>query len=251
MKTIKNILSLLLIITFVSCDNEAVDPTLTPSPPPTTNGGNGGGNNGGGNTTTVVGSYKLTAFNSSVPTDLNNDGTSSTNQLSETSCFNNTFIIINSNNTFNASFNQSSGYAAVYGPQYSDGIKFRNNTYNVNSSVGGSISHYGFADYHSGSGATDSVENNIQNFNLTSASCYVYQNYMKPRQWLSTLCTFQERQSTEPIIVKGDSLGKIGVQSDCLSNRVPRKKPYLETRKRVLSTKLFLQKTSFSSRSVR
>lgn len=104
MKTMKNFLSLLVIITsltFISCDNEAVDPTLVPSTAPNTNGGNGN-NNGGGNTTTVVGSYKLTAFNTSVPTDLNNDGTNSTNQMNETSCFNNMFLIINSNNTFNA-----------------------------------------------------------------------------------------------------------------------------------------------------
>ncbi len=104
MKTLKYTLSFLMILTsltFVSCDDEAVDPTLVPSPAPNTNGGNGN-NNGGGNTTSVVGSYKLTAFNTSVPTDLNNDGTSSTNQMNETSCFNNMFIIINSNNTFNA-----------------------------------------------------------------------------------------------------------------------------------------------------
>lgn len=104
MKTIKKILSIFAIftfLTFMSCENEAVDPTLVPSPAPNTNGGNGN-NNGGGNTTTVVGSYKLTAFNSSVPTDLNNDGTSSTNQISETNCFDNMFLIINSNNTFNA-----------------------------------------------------------------------------------------------------------------------------------------------------
>lgn len=104
MKTIKLFLSFLIIITsltFISCEDEAVDPTLVPTNPVPNNNG-GGGNNGGGNPTTVVGAYKLTAFNTSVPTDLNGDGTTSTNQMNETSCFNNMFIIINSNNTFNA-----------------------------------------------------------------------------------------------------------------------------------------------------
>ena len=62
-------------------------------------GNNGGGNNGGGNSS-VVGSYKLTAFNTSVPTDLNLDGTASTNQMDEISCLNNSFLTINANNTF-------------------------------------------------------------------------------------------------------------------------------------------------------
>lgn len=50
----------------------------------------------------LAGSYKLTAFNTSVPTDLNGDGTSSTNQLTETTCFNDMFLTLNPNNTFNA-----------------------------------------------------------------------------------------------------------------------------------------------------
>lgn len=50
----------------------------------------------------VAGSYLLTAFNTSVPTDLNGNGTASTNQMSETACFNNSFITLNTNNTFTA-----------------------------------------------------------------------------------------------------------------------------------------------------
>lgn len=57
---------------------------------------------GGGSTSSVVGTYLLTAFNTSIPTDLNGDGTASTNQMSETSCFNNSLFVLNSNNTFTA-----------------------------------------------------------------------------------------------------------------------------------------------------
>jgi hypothetical protein len=89
---------------FVSCDNEPLDPLLATqiNTPGTGGTGGTGGGAGGGSTSSVVGSYILTAFNTSVPTDLNGDGTPSTNQMSETPCFNNSLFIINSNNTFSA-----------------------------------------------------------------------------------------------------------------------------------------------------
>lgn len=49
---------------------------------------------------TVVGSYALTAFNISVPQDLNGDGIKSVNQMSESSCFNGNLLTLNANNTF-------------------------------------------------------------------------------------------------------------------------------------------------------
>ncbi|HLP65296.1 lipocalin family protein [Flavobacterium sp.] len=54
------------------------------------------------NNTSVNGTYKLTAFNTSIPTDLNGDGTSVTNQLNETTCLNDMFLTLNANNTFTA-----------------------------------------------------------------------------------------------------------------------------------------------------
>ena len=48
----------------------------------------------------IVGNYLLTSFTSSEPTDINADGTSSNNILSETVCFNDMHLILNSNNTF-------------------------------------------------------------------------------------------------------------------------------------------------------
>jgi hypothetical protein len=50
--------------------------------------------------TGIVGNYLLTSFTSSEPTDINADGTSSNNILSETDCFNDMHLILNSNNTF-------------------------------------------------------------------------------------------------------------------------------------------------------
>ena len=55
---------------------------------------------GGGPSGNITGQYKLTGFNTSVPTDLNGDGTASTNQLNETNCMNNMFLTLNSNNTY-------------------------------------------------------------------------------------------------------------------------------------------------------
>jgi hypothetical protein len=55
---------------------------------------------GGTPTGTLPGVYRLTAFNTSVPTDLNNDGVSATNQMTETTCMNDILLTLNSNNTF-------------------------------------------------------------------------------------------------------------------------------------------------------
>lgn len=88
MKSIKSILSLLafsLVFVSVSCDDEPIDPAIDPS---------SFGSSG------VIGTYLMTAFNSSVPTDLNNDGTRSTNQMNETNCFNGNTMVLNSDNTF-------------------------------------------------------------------------------------------------------------------------------------------------------
>ena len=67
----------------ISCEDEPLDPAIDVS----------------GNSA-VVGTYFMTAFNSSIPTDLNQDGTSSTNQLNETNCFDGSYIIMSSDNTF-------------------------------------------------------------------------------------------------------------------------------------------------------
>lgn len=92
MKKIKFITASLLFFTafnLVSCssDNEPIDPAIDLD-------------NWG--TTSIAGSYLMTAFNTSVPTDLNNDGTASTNQMGETNCFNNNTLILNADNTFTA-----------------------------------------------------------------------------------------------------------------------------------------------------
>lgn len=56
--------------------------------------------NNNGSSGSISGTYKLTAFNISVAQDLNGDGTASINQMSETACFNNSFMSLNENNTF-------------------------------------------------------------------------------------------------------------------------------------------------------
>lgn len=54
------------------------------------------------NPASVAGTYRMTAFNTGIPTDLNNDGISSTNQMLETTCFNGNIIVINPDGTFTA-----------------------------------------------------------------------------------------------------------------------------------------------------
>jgi len=92
-------------LSFYSCDVEPVDPTALANAANNPGGGGSGGNgggNGGGSGSAITGTYILTAFNTSVPTDLNNDGTASINQMSETNCFNNSLLTLNTNGTFTA-----------------------------------------------------------------------------------------------------------------------------------------------------
>lgn len=72
-------------------------------------------------TTGVVGTYKLTAFNTNPATDLNGDGTSSINQMSEVTCLNNSLLVINANNTYLANskgvdIDLSGGYTCFTDP---------------------------------------------------------------------------------------------------------------------------------------
>ena len=86
MKSIKSIVKFLVLsiaLVTASCDNEPIDPAIDISA-----------------SSSVTGTYYMTAFNSSIPTDLNEDGSASTNQMNETNCFNGSFITLNSNNTF-------------------------------------------------------------------------------------------------------------------------------------------------------
>lgn len=102
MKKISFVLLSLFAFLVISCENEPIDPALAEII--NNQGGNNGGNNGGGGNTgnSIAGTYILTAFNSSVPTDLNNDGTTSVNQMTESSCFNNMLMTLNNNGTFSA-----------------------------------------------------------------------------------------------------------------------------------------------------
>ncbi len=54
---------------------------------------------------TITGTYHLTAFNIGEPQDLNGDGTSSTNQLDEVNCFDDSFVTLNEDHTFSADGN--------------------------------------------------------------------------------------------------------------------------------------------------
>lgn len=52
------------------------------------------------NTGTIEGVYDLTEFNTGTPTDFDQNGTASTNQMNESSCYNGRKIDFNSDNTF-------------------------------------------------------------------------------------------------------------------------------------------------------
>jgi Lipocalin-like domain len=92
-------LTFLFTVIFISCTTEpyggtelvTTAPTSTTTPPPVVT---------PVPVTSVVGNYRLTAHNTSTPTDLNGNGTASVNQMLETACFNNSSLTINANGTF-------------------------------------------------------------------------------------------------------------------------------------------------------
>lgn len=57
-------------------------------------------NNDNDNSGGISGTYELREFNTSSPTDFNQDGTSSTNQMSETNCYNDSKLTFRADNTF-------------------------------------------------------------------------------------------------------------------------------------------------------
>ncbi|WP_296147399.1 lipocalin family protein [uncultured Flavobacterium sp.] len=56
--------------------------------------------NSDNNSGSIEGTYELREFNTSTATDFNRDGTSSTNQMSETECYNDAQLTFRSDNTF-------------------------------------------------------------------------------------------------------------------------------------------------------
>lgn len=69
----------------LSCSNEPIDPDI--------NLANWGVKN-------IAGSYKMSGFYTSIPTDLNNDKKTSLNQMDETNCFNGNLLTLNADQTF-------------------------------------------------------------------------------------------------------------------------------------------------------
>jgi len=92
--------SIAFLFIFNSCNVEPVDSVLSLQLAQNNSTGTGGTGGGIVSPTSIEGTYLLTAFNTSVPTDLNNDGTASVNQLSETSCYNNMLLTLNADHTF-------------------------------------------------------------------------------------------------------------------------------------------------------
>lgn len=86
-------LMLLAVVMMASCNDEPIDPALLDAI---------NNPNDQNNPIPVTGTYVMTAFNTSVPVDLNNDGVSNNNHMLETNCYNNSFLVLNNNNTFTA-----------------------------------------------------------------------------------------------------------------------------------------------------
>ncbi len=113
MKKFSLLVSVFTILFFASCsDVEPLDPALNGGNTSNNGGGNNNGGSGGGNGSgggsgsgSIVGTYLMTAFNSSVPVDIDFNGSSATNLMDETDCLDNNFLVLNANNSFTANSN--------------------------------------------------------------------------------------------------------------------------------------------------
>ncbi len=84
-KMITAVIGLFAAFNLLSCSNEPIDPEI---------------NLGNWGIKDFAGSYKMTGFYTSIPTDLNNDKNASLNQMEETNCFNDNSLTLNADQTF-------------------------------------------------------------------------------------------------------------------------------------------------------
>ncbi len=104
MKFYFKLITLSLLISVFSCDNEPLTDFDLTNPPQ-----NNGGTNPSGEVS-IVGTWKMTAWNVPEGQDINQDGITSNNLLDEMDCYNNETILFNSNNT---AVSTSTSYADI------------------------------------------------------------------------------------------------------------------------------------------
>lgn len=92
-----------ILLTAFTCENEPIDSDFEL-------GGGTNGTGGTGNTIAIEGTWKLTSWDSAEAVDVNNDGTASTDLLTEFDCYNNETMVFNSGGT---GVNQSTSYAEI------------------------------------------------------------------------------------------------------------------------------------------
>ncbi|RZJ66306.1 MAG: hypothetical protein EOO50_10260 [Flavobacterium sp.] len=90
----------------------------------------------------IVGTYRMTAFNSPTAIDYDDDGDSSVNMMTESDCYNNTVMTLNEDGTFTSTYNGvgiSSGVSSCASSVNSSGTWTRTgNTIATTTTAGGS-----------------------------------------------------------------------------------------------------------------
>jgi len=116
--------------------------------------------NNNSNTTGYAGTYNMTAWNAPVAMDFDGNGTTSTNFMTETNCYNNSKIILNSNGTYTMTYNAlgiTGTTAGCAASQATSGTWTRSgNNIVTTSTTGGSSTSatYSFANGSASNGAT-------------------------------------------------------------------------------------------------
>jgi len=134
-------------------------------------------NNNSGNTNSdLVGTYRLTSWNSPVSVDFDGDGVSNTNMMNESNCYNNSIMRINNDNTYTMTYN----YVGIDGTvscqsETTNGTWTRNgNSFATTNIAGGQNvnTNYNFA-----SGNQTTLTRNMSNWNYPSVDANGSQVY--------------------------------------------------------------------------
>jgi len=133
-------------------------------------------NNDDNNSANLAGSYNMTAYNAPMAIDYDDDGDSSTNLMTESTCFNNSTMTLNSNGTYSMHYNGvtiSNGLSSCASTSNTTGTWTRNgNTITATPTGGGTATSWSW------SSSNKTLTNNATNaqypsFNSTTGM-YIY-----------------------------------------------------------------------------
>lgn len=113
----------------------------------------------------LVGTYRMTAWNSPMSVDFDNDGTSNTNMMNESPCYDDSMMTINANGTYTMTYNyvNINGGTVSCQAETTNGTWTRNgNSFSTSHLLGGQNMN---TSYNFASGSSTTLTRNMSNWN--------------------------------------------------------------------------------------